>query len=159
MTRRRERGQTLVEFALVVPLFVLILAGIFDFGRAIYAYHTLLNASREAARQAVVDQTLTHIEGRAVDNAVALRLTAGDVSVDYRRASTPDAAGSCNANVGSPQIVGCIAVVRLEYTYDAAVPLISALVGQISLSGESRFPVTNNCEEPGSPQCPLGDGS
>jgi Flp pilus assembly protein TadG len=159
MTRRRDRGQTLVEFAVVLPLFILILVGIFDFGRAIYAYHTLLNASREAARQAVVDQTLTHIEERAVDHAVALGLAAGDVNVDYRRVSTPNAAGSCNANVGSPQVVGCIAVVRLEYTYDAAVPLISALVGQITLSGESRFPVHHDCQEPGSPQCPLGDGS
>lgn len=157
MTGRKSRGQTLVEFAIVLPLFVLILAGIFDFGRAIYGYHTLLNASREAAREAVVDQTLSHIQARAVDHAVALGITAGDVDVDYRRASTPDAVGSCNANLGLPQIAGCIAVVRLEYTYDAAVPLISALVGQITLAGESRFPVHHDCQEPGDPQCPLGD--
>jgi Flp pilus assembly protein TadG len=148
------RGQTLVEFALVLPLLVLLLAGLFDVGRAVYYYHTLLNASREAARQAVVDQTLTHIQERGIDHAVALGLTAADVSVDYRLASTPDAAGSCNSKVGSPQVVGCVAVVRLEHTYDAAVPLISALVGQISLSGESRFPVHHDCQ---GADCPLGD--
>ena len=157
MTRAKPRGQSMVEFALVLPLFVIILVGIFDVGRAIYAYHTLLNASREAARQAVVDQTLSHIEVRAIDHAVALGLTAADVDVDYRSASTPEAAGSCNANLGSPQIVGCVAVVRLEHTYDAAVPLISILVGQIELSGESRFPVSHDCQEPTDPQCPLGD--
>lgn len=141
----------------MLPLFVLILAGIFDFGRAIYTYNTLLNASREAARQAVVDQTLSHIEARAIDHGVAIGLTAGDVDVDYRRASTPDTVGSCDSSLGSPQIAGCIAVVRLEYTYDAAVPLISALVGQITLAGESRFPVHHDCQEPGDLQCPLGD--
>jgi Flp pilus assembly protein TadG len=156
MTRHR-RGQTLVEFALVLPLFVLIAVGIFDLGRAIFYYHTLLNASREAARQAVVDQTLAHIETRAIDHAVALGLTPADVDVDYRRASTPNAASSCDANLGSPQIVGCVAVVRLEHTYDAAVPMVSALVGQITLSGESRFPVHHDCQEPGDSQCPLGD--
>jgi hypothetical protein len=88
---------------------------------------------------------------------VALGLAAGNVSVDYRRASTPNAVGSCNASVGSPQIVGCIAVVRLEYRFDASVPLISALVGPITLSGESRFPVSNNCLESGPQHCPLGD--
>jgi Flp pilus assembly protein TadG len=155
--RERSRGQSLVEFALILPIFVLILAGIFDFGRAIYAYNTLLNASREAARQAVVDQTLTHIEDRAIDHAVALGLTASDVQVDYRQASTPDAAGSCDANLDSPLIVGCVAVVRVEYTYDAAVPLITALVGQIQLAGESRFPVHHNCQEPTQAQCPLGE--
>jgi Flp pilus assembly protein TadG len=157
MTRGERRGQSMVEFALVLPVFILILVGIFDFGRAIFAYHTLANASREGARQAVVDQTLTHIEERAIDHAVSLGLTADDVSVDYRRASTPEVVGSCNASVGSAQVVGCVAVVRLEHNYDAAVPLISALVGQIMLSGESRFPVHHNCQEPGDLQCPLGD--
>jgi Flp pilus assembly protein TadG len=152
-----RRGQTLVEFALVLPVFILILVGIFDFGRAIFAYNTLLNASREAARQAVVDQTLTHIEDRAIDHAVALGITGADVTVDYRTVDALDTPDSCSGRVNTPQIVGCVAVVRVEYTYDAAVPLISGLVGQIELEGESRFPVHHDCQEPTQPQCPLGE--
>jgi Flp pilus assembly protein TadG len=147
----------MVELALVLPLLILVLVGIFDFGRAIYAYNTVLNASREAARQAVVDQTLAHIEERAVDHAVALGITAADVSVDYRTVGDPDTPGSCNSRVGSAQIVGCVAVVRVEHAYQAAVPLIEALVGDIELVGESRFPVHHNCQEPSEPQCPLGE--
>lgn len=157
MKRRPERGQTLVEFAIVLPVFILILVGIFDFGRAIYAYHTVLNASREAARQAVVDQTPAHIEDRAIDHGVALGIDAADVDIDYRTVAAPETPGSCSSRVNSPQIVGCVAVVRVEHTYDAAVPLIGALVGQIEISGESRFPVHHDCQEPTKPQCPLGE--
>lgn len=51
--RRRSRGQALVEFALVFPIFFLILAGILDFGFLLYSRITLINATREGARSAV----------------------------------------------------------------------------------------------------------
>ena len=44
------RGQTLVEFALALPIFLFILMGIFDFGQAIYMYNGVSQASRELAR-------------------------------------------------------------------------------------------------------------
>jgi len=53
-TREKPRGQALVEFALVIPIFVLLLVGIFDFGRAIWVNDTLSTAAREAARYAIV---------------------------------------------------------------------------------------------------------
>jgi hypothetical protein len=48
--QRSESGQALVEFALVVPLLVLIVLGIIDFGRIFYTYEALANAAREGAR-------------------------------------------------------------------------------------------------------------
>lgn len=48
------RGQALVEFALVLPLFVLLLLAIFDFGRVIWARNIIENAAREGTRQAIV---------------------------------------------------------------------------------------------------------
>src|SRR4029077_3264030 len=53
---RRGRGQALVEFALVIPIFLLLLIAIFDMGRAVFAYNTLTNAAREGARIAIVNQ-------------------------------------------------------------------------------------------------------
>ncbi len=50
----RNKGQSLVEFALILPLFMLIVLGIFDFGRAIYGYSALHNAAREGARYGAV---------------------------------------------------------------------------------------------------------
>jgi len=139
-----SRGQTLVEFALVLPLLILLIAGIFDFGRAIYGYNTVLNASREAARVAIVHQTASTIKQQAVDHAVALGLSPSDVTVDYRTAAAPNTSGSCNSKLGTPQIVGCVAVVRVDYTYEASIPIITALVGSIDLAGETRFPVEHN---------------
>ena len=47
--RRSEQGQSLLEFALVLPLLLLVLFGITEFGRAIMVTNVLNSASREAA--------------------------------------------------------------------------------------------------------------
>ena len=53
-TRRKPRGQAMVEFALVFPVFILLMVGLFDFGRVIWVNDTLATAAREAARFAIV---------------------------------------------------------------------------------------------------------
>jgi Flp pilus assembly protein TadG len=50
----RQLGQSLVEFALVLPIFLAILIGMVDIGRAVWANNAVANAAREAARWAVV---------------------------------------------------------------------------------------------------------
>ena len=47
---RSRKGQGLVEFALAFPVFLLIVLGIFEFGRLMFTYSTVFTASREAAR-------------------------------------------------------------------------------------------------------------
>lgn len=59
MTRRRHgtersRGQALVEFVVIIPVFLFLLMGIVDFGRVIWATTSLASAAREAARFAIV---------------------------------------------------------------------------------------------------------
>jgi len=51
---RSDRGQTLVEFALIVPILVMLLVGIFDLGHVLWTNDALSNAAREAARFAIV---------------------------------------------------------------------------------------------------------
>jgi Flp pilus assembly protein TadG len=53
-TGSRSPGQALVEFALVAPIFLLLLFSIIDFGRAVYYIQALNNAAREGARYAIV---------------------------------------------------------------------------------------------------------
>ena len=60
-----ERGQSLVEFALVVPLLVLLVIGIAEFGRAWMTQNILTGAAREAVRVAVV----TKVNWKAVGEA------------------------------------------------------------------------------------------
>jgi hypothetical protein len=55
MKRRNDsRGQSLVEFALIFPIFILLLVSIFDLGHVVWANDSLSNAAREGARFAVV---------------------------------------------------------------------------------------------------------
>ena len=157
--QRDERGQAIVEFALIVSIFVLVLMGIFDFGRAIFAFNTINQAAREGARLAIVDQTVAHIQNEAIQTGVSLDLTVTDVIVDFRGRFTPDTAGSCTGAVAgddnnSASIVDCFAVVRVQYDYVAATPIIGAIVGPIQMEGESRFQVDFNCE---GPECPMGE--
>ena len=54
---KNKKGQSIVEFALVLPLLLLLLAGIVDFGRIMNAYLVTNYASREGVRQAALGQT------------------------------------------------------------------------------------------------------
>lgn len=53
--RLDQRGQALVEFALVLPILLLMVIGIMDFGRALFVYSEVSNAAREAVRYAAVN--------------------------------------------------------------------------------------------------------
>jgi hypothetical protein len=50
MGARRGAGQAMVEFALVIPLFLLLMVGVFDLGRGIYEFNGVSQAAREIAR-------------------------------------------------------------------------------------------------------------
>lgn len=65
--RRRDRrsGQGLVEFALVVPLFFLVVFGVFDGARLIFTVESLNQAAREAARTAAVEAPFIGLTGAA----------------------------------------------------------------------------------------------
>lgn len=53
---KRQKGQSMVEFALVLPLVLFLALGIADFGRAFFTLATLSNAAREGARGGIVRQ-------------------------------------------------------------------------------------------------------
>jgi Flp pilus assembly protein TadG len=134
--RTQESGQTLVEFALILPLLILVLVGVMDFSRAIYANNTIQNAAREAVRVAIVDQNVAVIEAEAIRQAVALGLDATDVDVRFLEPDYTNAA-PCNT---TPR-TGCIVEVEVRYQYTAATPVVGTIVGIIDLVGSSRQPI------------------
>lgn len=76
----QQRGQTLVEFALILPVFLLLAVVIFDFGRAVYYYSAIHNAAREGARYGVVHPDDTDgIKAAVVNYAIGLGITPDDV--------------------------------------------------------------------------------
>ena len=52
-TRKRERGQAMVEAAIAIPILLVLMVGIFEVGRAYETWQVLTNAAREGARMAV----------------------------------------------------------------------------------------------------------
>ncbi len=154
----RPRGQALVEFALIVPIFILLLMGILDFGRAVYAYSTLNNSAREAARQAIVDQTVEHIQTRAVEHGVALGIPVADVTVEFRDSTdTGGCVALTNADANDdPFVSNCLVRVRVDYDFTAATPVIGDIIGSVAMSGDSTMPIDVFCREPTIPSCPRG---
>lgn len=73
----RQRGVVTVEFAALLPIFVLFLVGIVEFGHLWYLKHVLTNASREGARYAVILKNRTLIDDTTMENLVRGNLTPG----------------------------------------------------------------------------------
>jgi len=133
---RSTRGQALVEFALVIPLFLLMLVGIFDLGRAVFSYNTLTNAAREGARLAIVNQYKPSIIQRAKDQTAITELNAPNVDVNFYQVNTdgtPDTSKPC-----SLVAVGCLAVVTFESTYQPITPIISNFLFKYGVTFTAR---------------------
>ena len=78
-----ERGQTLVEFALIAPVFFILLFGIIDFGMALDHRITLQHAVREGARYAAVVSDCDAIQERTAERAGNLISDPSTVVVTY----------------------------------------------------------------------------
>jgi Flp pilus assembly protein TadG len=76
----RKRGQAMVEFALVIPIFMLVLSGILDFGFSLYSRMTVINAAREGARAAVMVSDVTTIP-LVVSTQVISTASSGGITV------------------------------------------------------------------------------
>lgn len=81
-------GQALVEFALIVPLFVIIAIGIFEGGRAIYTYNAVSNAVNEGLREAIVNQDDASIEAET-DRVLGGIANDSTVVIDRSDCGTP----------------------------------------------------------------------
>ena len=55
---RRDRGNTAVEFALTLPIFIILVIGIIEFGWYFFVQHTMQYATREGMRLALVGRTI-----------------------------------------------------------------------------------------------------
>lgn len=143
--RRGRRGQALVEFALVIPLFLLLLVALFDLGRAVFTYNTLTNAAREGARMAIVNQYEPTIVQRAKDASAMIELDVPNVQVNFYQLKddgTPDTARPC-----ALVAVGCLAVVSFEATYHPITPIIGNLIygSGVTFRATSVLSVESSC--------------
>jgi Flp pilus assembly protein TadG len=110
--RRSERGQSLVEFAMVLPLFLIIVFGIVDFGRAYSAYVQLNNGAREGARYGAVGKSSSEIQARV--RAVTSGLNQGDLAISVS---------------GAQGTKGSTITVSTVYDFDFITPIGSFIAG------------------------------
>lgn len=145
--RRRSRGQALVEIALALPVFLLIVLGLFDVGRGVFMYAGLTNAAREGARLAIVNQDKAMIGQRVQGMALTAEVSnLGNLNdlVSFRQ-SSPNLADPLANPECSPPALGCIAVVQARATWTLITPLVGSLVGPINLVARSELPVEFTC--------------
>lgn len=89
---RCESGQAAVEMALLLPVLLLFVVGIIEFGRAYHVKHVVTDAAREGARRAVVQDP--RITQDSVDAAIRTAVSragyaSGDITLSFDRNSPP----------------------------------------------------------------------
>jgi Flp pilus assembly protein TadG len=167
--QRRQSGVSLVEFALVAPLFMIFIFLVIDFGKAIYVKNTLDSAAREAARSAVV-LTSTYCSGSGEPTACDVETAAKKHSSDVALANpspycTPSAPTNGNSGYiflsnmpggdtatsgvcpdGSTYNVSPVSgnapiKVTIEYCYKPLFPLLTAVL-DLATSGNCKGGIT-----------------
>lgn len=135
---RRDRtvGQSLVEFALILPILMILLLGILDFGRAIFAFNSVSNGARSGARVAIVNQDVDVISAAVEEEAFGL--DGVDVTFDPNVEGLP----ACpQSNADCCPSIGCVIEVAVSTEYVPATPIFSQLVGSITVSSQSQMPI------------------
>lgn len=146
--RPRRRGQALAEFALILPIALIILLAVFDLGRAVFLYNGLTNAAREGARLAIVNQD-TSLVGQRVQATTfggSVSNLGGSDLVRYRM-SSPNGDPLLNATC-SPITVGCMAVVTPRSNWSLIIPIFSSIIGPINFQARSELPIEFVCPNP-----------
>lgn len=102
MSQRNRRGAAAVEFALVVPLFVLLIFGMIEIGRGIMVNQILTNAAREGAREAILEgSTSDRVETVVHDYLTGTGISGGTVTVSPSPTSA-DARSPVTVSVSVP---------------------------------------------------------
>jgi Flp pilus assembly protein TadG len=107
---RSERGQSLVEFALALPILVLLLFAVIQFGIAFNNYVTLTDATRAGARKAAVGRQLSNPQSTtitAVRNS-ATDLKQGDLAVTV--SSTWEPGADVNVTATYPYTINLLGI-------------------------------------------------
>lgn len=131
----RSRGQAMAEFALVLPLFVLLVFGLVDVGRVVYINNAAAQGAREGARWGSV-------QGRAndaTDRAAIRDYTLGTMN------AVPDPVVTVTCERGGVVVSVCrtndILVVRVESPVTIITPLVGRVFGNVNVSAISRVMV------------------
>ena len=145
----RTRGQALVEFALVAPLFFLLLLVIVEGGRFIMYYQTLSNATREGARYAIVHGSNSSCPSGPMAPGTTAPLDCYDPSGANVVQRVKDASfGLLGSGVTVTSVWGALGngresdiTVTASYAYGTLIPLLP--IPPLTVSAESTLVINN----------------
>jgi Flp pilus assembly protein TadG len=153
--RAHRRGQSLVEFALVLPIMLLILVIAADFGRLFFTYIQVTNAAREGAGYASLHAADDPFDQGAFVAGAAASATGeanaqgqtgeGGLTVEAPVCFNPvtSATLSCNAASDFADGIGNYVRVTVREDFSFLTPIISSLVGVLPLNATATAPVLN----------------
>ena len=148
---RRDRGSTAVEFALTLPIFIILFIGIIEFGWYFFVQHTLQYATREGMRLALVGRQLTDPSGNVMTREASIIQTIKDNTiVPAIRNSVQVSIYPVNTNFTDPTNwqtqqdagdPGEYMRVRSRYVHTFFTPLIGSFFsgGAITLQAEGTY--------------------
>lgn len=110
---KNERGQSLIEFTIILPIILIILMGIFEFGIMINSYLTINNAARESSRLAAVGGTDIEVINMALSRLP--NLDTNNIMIEV----TPS---------GLNRVRGESVTVKITYNYQVITPIISNII-------------------------------
>ena len=138
--RRRAAGQALVEFALVVPIFFLLVFGIIDGGRAIFSYNQMSQAARAVVRVASVTcfQTTPRCDGSTAGTPIQDAIAAQSVGQQAPVTWTVQCIDPSTDAVATTCAPGDIVRVTATSQFTLATPLIAQAMGPFTLTSTSE---------------------
>jgi Flp pilus assembly protein TadG len=150
---RGERGDALLEFALVLIVFLIFFFGIIDFARALYAYHFVSNAAREGTRYAIVRGTACSAPSNPnFDCNATLPQVQAYVTGITPTGINPNnmvvkptwpgigpgtgGTGGCDTSNGYPNNPGCYVQVQVQYGFNFVFPFMPSGACTIQTSNQ-----------------------
>jgi Flp pilus assembly protein TadG len=119
--RHNEKGAELVEMAFVVLLFMVLMMGVFEFGRAYNIYQNITNAAREGARFAVAPArggTINYPNNSEVSSVISgfmqssnLNPASATINIQLNNQDIDPSCTPCNAGAG------CACGTRVSISY------------------------------------------
>jgi Flp pilus assembly protein TadG len=146
---RRQRGNVLLEQALVLPVMMLLMFGVIDMARALYTYHYVSYIAREATRWASVRSTIANggpVDQGDVGNFVKDVSGMGLDSTKFTTALAWIAPANLSplcpgglANNNTNRKPGCVVQVTVKYNFKFIVPIMPA---GFTMTSESQMIIT-----------------
>lgn len=130
------KGQTLLEFTLLLPILLVLIIGFVDLGRAVFYYSSLSNAVREGTRYAITQRNHDEedIKDKVLEYAFTLQNTANPLIRENINIEYPTVENDINVTIS----------IKATYTFTPLTPLVAPngidLVAQstMRISGSAR---------------------